>query len=62
MLQRVVRVEMEILVGMGCFSVNTGLIDPSVFLVVFVSRNVMDLSLSSSTVNLMCWLIELRWE
>ena len=34
---------------------------PSGFLIVLVSRNAIDLSFSS-TVNKMCWLMELRWE
>ena len=62
MLRRVVRVKLKIFVSVCGFPVDPGFIVPSGFLVVMVSRNAMDPSFSSSTVNLMCGLTELRWE
>ena len=57
------RVELE--VTCQCVWLSCSLlvfIVPSGFLVVLVSRNAIDPSFSSSAVNLMCWLMELRWE
>ena len=52
MLRRVVRVKLKVFVSVCGFPVDPGFIVPSGFLVVMVSRNAMDPSFSSSTVNL----------
>ena len=44
------------------FLYTLGFIVPSGFLVVLMSFNAIDPFLSSSTVNVICWLMELRWE
>ena len=52
MLRRVVRVKLKVFVSVCGFPVDPGFIVPSGFLAVMVSRNAMDPSFSSSTVNL----------
>ena len=54
MLRRMVSVELKVFVSVCCFPVDASFIVLSGFLHVMVSRNAMDPSFSSSTVNLMC--------